>query len=314
MLSDLARFARMGLLLRRRINRCLLGSLTVAIVLIAAAAVNAQVPTPTPPLPYPNPFRFVNDYAGVMDASIRDRLETRLTQLKAQTKIEVAVVVVKTTGGQDIFDYSFALARGWGIGSKEDVNPGLMLVYAIDDRKGFTQVSRDLEGDLPDGFVGQTQRDIIRPFFREGKFAEGINNTVEAYIARMEEQRGFKLQADQGPKNYAIETERKRPGLGLGTICLGVIILIVILVILSRFGNRRGGGGFGGGGGGGLWNALLIGSLISNLGRGGSGGWSSGGFGDSSGGWGGGGDSGGFGGGGFGGGGDFGGGGAGVDW
>jgi uncharacterized protein len=305
----------MGCLLRRHINRCLLGSLVVAVFLIAAAGVHAQTPTPTPPLPYPNPFRFVNDYAGVMDSEIRDRLEIRLKQLKAQTKIEVAVVVVKTTGDQEIFDYSYALARGWGIGSKEEVNPGLMLVYAIDDRKGFTQVSRDLEGDLPDGFVGQTQRDIIIPFFRAGRYAEGINNTVEAYISRLEEQRGFKLQANQAAETYPVETTRRRSGLGLGTICFGIVILVIILLILSRFGNRRGGGGFGGGGGGGLWNALLIGSLLGNLGGGRSGDWDSGGFGGSGGNWGGGGgDGGGFSGGGFGGGGDFGGGGAGVSW
>lgn len=298
----------MALLLRRRINRCLLGSLAVAIFLIAGTAVRAQT---TPPLPYPNPFRFVNDYAGVMDPAIRDRLEARLKQLQAQTKIEIAVVVIKTTGDQDIFDYSLGLARGWGLGSKEDDNPALLMLVAIDDRKYFTQVSRDLEGDLPDGWKNQTERELLVPAFKQGRYAEGINDTIEAFISRLQEKRNFQLTGAPAP-----QTRQRGSGgaaIGAGTICLGIIVLIIILVVLASISGR---GGRGGGGGGGLWNLLLLGSVLSNMSRGGgSSSWGSGGFGGSGGGgWGGGGDGGGFGGGGFGGGGDFGGGGGGGSW
>jgi uncharacterized protein len=273
------------------------------VVLLAAFVSRGQAQTTTPPLPPPNPFHFVNDYVGVIDAPTRDRLEKRLTQLRDQTKIEMAVVVIKTTGDQDIFDYSLALARGWGVGSKEEDNPGLLMLVAIDDHKYFTQVSRDMEGDLPDGVKGTIERAKLVPAFKEGRYGDGISDTVEAYIAQLEQQRNFTLSGENAPSPTP-SSRRQSAGFSAGKLCLGAIIIIIILLVISRA--SRGGRG---GGGGGLMNALLVGSVLSNLGRGGgSGSWGSGGFG------GGGGGGGGFGGGGFGGGGDFGGGGGGGSW
>ncbi|HEX8197833.1 MAG TPA: TPM domain-containing protein [Pyrinomonadaceae bacterium] len=273
----------------------------------------AQVPKTESPLPAPSAP--VNDYANVIDDTVEQRLNARLQRLAEVTnpKIEMAVVTVRTTEGRDIFDYSLAVSRGWGIGADvEGDNPGLLFLAAIDDRKYFTQISRDLEGDLTDGEAGQIQRENLVPAFRQGDYGTGIENTVNAYITNIAQSRGFDAAAVVGQTAPQRTPRVNRPtsrtrgtvgGLSLGTICCIAIGLLFLFSMLS--GGR---GGRGGGGGGGLLNGLLWGMLLSNLTRGGGGGgWSSGGFGGSSGG-----DSGGWG--GFGGGGDFGGGGAGGDW
>ena len=135
--------------------------------------------------PLPTPTGMVNDYAGVLDAATKQQLEHKLTTFRESTnpKVELAVAIVKTTGDRDIFDYSLAVARGWGIGSKEDNNPSALLFVAIDDRKYFTQVSKDLEGDLPDGAVGSLQRQYLVPEFKKGNYGKGISDTIDAYIA-----------------------------------------------------------------------------------------------------------------------------------
>src|ERR671939_514673 len=96
---------------------------------------------------------------------------------------EFAVVTVKTTGDQDIFDYSLAVMRGWGIGSSE--KGGLLLVVAVDDRKYFTQVSRHLEGDFTDGVVGQIQRERLVPLLKQGNYSQAIYDTTMTYIATL---------------------------------------------------------------------------------------------------------------------------------
>src|SRR2546423_11788645 len=85
--------------------------------------------------PLPQPTGFVNDYANVLDAATKTRLETILKNLRDEHDIEFAVVTVPTTGDQDIFDYTLAVARGWGIGSKESDQAGLILLVAVNDRK-----------------------------------------------------------------------------------------------------------------------------------------------------------------------------------
>ncbi|MET0648869.1 MAG: TPM domain-containing protein [Pyrinomonadaceae bacterium] len=274
------------------------------------------------PLPKPDGFyKYVTDNANVLDAATKERLATILNRLKERADIEFAVVTVPTTGNEDILGYSLSLARGWGIGSNEGEKNGLLLVVAVNDRKWRVEVSRHLEGDLPDALAGEIARQRLVPQFRQNNYAQGINDFVQAAIATLAEKRGFQLEGIDQSYAYREPVRRTRPtrareasGIGLGTCCVIIIVVIILLSLAGKGrGGRggRGGGGWGGGGGGWLSSILIanaIGSAI-NSGRGSSSGWGGGGSG-----WGGGGGGGGGGFGGFGGGGDFGGGGAGGDW
>ncbi len=266
---------------------------------IQSAFSQSSAPRSNSDSPLPAPTAPVNDYAGVLDEATKAQLNQRIIEFrdKSNPKVELAVAIVKTTGDRDIFDYSTAVARGWGIGSKQDDNPGALLFVAIDDRKHFTQVSRDLEDELPDGLVGSLQRQYLVPAFKQGNYGKGISDTIDAYIKTIQAKQSGEPAPIQTP-----ETNRKKSGGSFfGSAGCMILLFILMIIIFSRGG--RGGGRGGRGGGGGLGSALpwIIGSAIAN--SGGSSGGSSWGGGSSGGGW-----------GGFGGGGDFGGGGAGGSW
>jgi uncharacterized protein len=309
---------------RTSVLRLRVGLGLLALIFSFTAHAGAQT-KPQSPVPLPVPFNPIVDNANVIDADTRRRLESIFLNLKERAQIEYAVLTVPTTNGQDIFDFSLAVARGWGIGAKDGDRAGLLLVVAIQDRKYFTQVSDHLEGDLPDGLLGQIQRERLVPAFRQGNYSKGIFDTIQSYVATLGAKRSFNIEGiDQ---RYAYRADEQQPASGtrrrnisFSTICCGIIVIVFVLILLSIAGSRGGGGGRGGrrrrggwGGGSGLWQALFWGSVLGNLSGGGrsSSGWGGGGgFGGSS--WGGGGG-GGFG-GGFGGGGSFGGGGAGGSW
>lgn len=279
--------------------RFLLATLSLFVALIVN--VTAQT-TPSSPVPLPVPFNPIVDNAHVIDAATRQRLETIYLNLKERANIEFAVLTVDTTNDRDIFDYSLAVARGWNIGPGNAKGQGLLLVVAIKDRKYFTQIGDHLEGDLPDGLAGQIQREKLVPAFRQGRYSQGIADTIESYVATLAEKRGFTIEGIDQRKAYTVEQRKSAPSANV--ICCGIILLILLILLISSA-SRRGGGG--------CLQALFWGSLFSNLNSGGSrwggsSGWSGGGFGG-----GGGGGFGGFG-GGFGGGGSFGGGGAGGGW
>ena len=282
-------------------------SLAVLILLIGTFAVFPQTPFSINTSPLPAPTSPVNDYAGVFDPAAKQQLETKLKDFKTKTGVELAVAVVKTTGDRPIFDYSLAVARGWGIGSKDQDNPSALLFVAVDDRKYFTQISKDLEDELPDGVVGNLQRQYLVPEFRKTNYSKGIADTIDAYIKTIESKRS-------GEAPPAANTDKRSGSTGTSGglysifCCLVVLGVIALIIWSNRSGGGRsgkdndrwGGGGFGGGGSALPW---VIGSILTS----GSGGSSS-----SSSDWGG--SSGGSDWGGFGGGGDFGGGGAGGDW
>lgn len=265
--------------------------------------------------PLPAPTEPVMDYAGVLSESAKQQINQKIKDFKAKTNppVELAVAIVKTTGDRAIFDYSLAVARGWGVGTQEDDNPGALLFIAVDDRKYFTHTSYDLEDELPDGLVGQLNRQYLVPAFKASDYDKGVSDTIDAYIKTIEaKQSGV---ANPTPETAGKTKTASKKSFSLCGIapCL-IILLIVVIAIFSRFGksgrdkndrNRWGGGGFGGGAAEVLTNVAagaIIGSILG------------GGRGSSSSDWGGGGSSDGGGWGGFGGGGDFGGGGAGGDW
>jgi uncharacterized protein len=264
------------------------------LVLSINKLVHAQVLTS--PLPQPPSGKAIGDYANVIDETTEAQLETTLTNLKTRANIELGIATVNTTGDRDIFDYSLAVARGWKIGPGSGEKNGLLLFIAVEDRKFFIQVSRHLEGDLPDGYVGAIG-DRMRDPFRAGKYGEGITIAVQTLIASLADKRGFSVEGiDQ---DYAIKrqapTRRTRKTSSISACGLFFIIVIIFILILSS----RGGGG-------GCLNLLLLNSLFNT---GFSSGWGNSSGSSGSSGWS---DGGGFG--GFGGGGDFGGGGAGGDW
>ena len=296
-------------------------ALVVLAVLCLTAVVGLGQAEPSPSgqaSPLSPPTGMVNDFAGVIDEATKRQLETKLREFKSKTNppIELAVAIVRTTGEQDIFDYSLAVGRAWGIGSKEDDNPSALLFIAVDDRKYFTQVSRDLEDELPDGLVGSLQRQYLVPEFRRGNYAKGVTDTIDAYIRTIEARSSGGVAVPEANAN----SQRRERGVGASQglysafCCLAVILVIGLIIWSNRGGKSKGdrdrwggGGGFGGGGGALPW---IIGSMIANAASsssssssdwgGGSSDWGGGGGGSD---W-----------GGFGGGGDFGGGGAGGDW
>ncbi len=259
--------------------------------------------------PLPAPTGPVMDYANVLDANTKQALEQRLIEFRDRTnpKVELAVAIVKTTGERPIFDYSLAVARGWKIGTKEQDNPSALIFIAIDDRKFYVQISKDLEDELPDALATSLQRQYLVPAFRQGNYGKGITDLIEAYIRTIES----KGNGSAPVTGTTDQPAQKKNSLSICNIVICLIVLFVILLtIFSRFGSSKKGrndddddwrgGGFGGGAASALpW---VIGSILTSGGGSSSGGWgsSSGGGGDS---W-----------GGFGGGGDFGGGGGGGDW
>lgn len=256
--------------------------------------------------PLPEPTSPVMDYAGVMDEGTRQRIADKIIAFSeaSNPKVEMGVAVVKTTGERDIFEYSLAVARGWGIGTREEDNPGLLLLVAIDDRKYFTQVSDDLGDELPDGLVGSLQRQYLVPGFRAGNYGKGIEDTIDAYIERITAaQSGAPLPASTPERVYEKDFVDTFFDLIPNWLCRAFCCLAVILFFVAIASSGKNQGGSGGGSGGGDILAIFLAGLLS--GGGSSSGWSSGG----SSGW-----SGGGGFGGFSGGGSFGGGGAGGGW
>ncbi len=250
-------------------------ALVVALAPLLAAA-SVAVPRLTGP---------VVDEAGVLDGRSARRLDEMSRAARAQgggTGPQLQYLLVPTTDGEPIEDYSMRVAEAWKLGTKGK-DDGVLVVVAVKDRKVRIEVGGGLEGGLTDAQAGRIIRSAIVPAFREGRYGDGLYAAGQQILGAL----GALPQGMAQPARKAEPREVNVPVLGwlLGLLFgLGspfiVFIIIALVVLRALFGHRRGprgpwGGGWGGGGG---WSGGGGGF------SGGGGGWSGGGGGFSGGG------------------------------
>jgi uncharacterized protein len=254
-----------------------------SLLLIGLFAFSQQLP--------PKSNTLVTDYTGTLADGDKQQLESKLVAFNDSTSTQIAVVIIKSVGENDINEYGQKLGRAWGIGQKGK-NNGILVLVAIGDRKVSIQTGYGAEGGVPDAITHEIIQNDITPRFKQSDYYGGLNAGTDDLMKYMKGE----YKSPKKPQQSASDNGGS----------YGIIIFIIVVVLIIIFKGRGGGGGqiYGGRGGASPFWWFLGGAM---LGRG-SGGW--GGFSNGDGG-GGGNDSGGFG--GFGGG-DFGGGGSSGSW
>ena len=123
----------------------------------------------------------INDLAGLLLQEQASRLEEQLTQFEQQTGHQIAVLTIRSLGGDALEDFSIRVAEAWKIGQKGFDN-GAILLIVRDDRKLRIEVGYGLEGVMPDAIASRIIREVIVPRFRDNDFGGGIEAGVDAIM------------------------------------------------------------------------------------------------------------------------------------
>ena len=122
------------------------------------------------------------DEAGILSEAARNQIEERLAAFEQETSNQFAVLIIPSLEGEVLEDYSLRVAETWKLG-QADLDNGVLLLVAVQDRKMRIEVGYGLEGDLTDALSNRIIRNEIAPHFREQDFDAGILSGVEAIIA-----------------------------------------------------------------------------------------------------------------------------------
>ncbi|MFY8020266.1 MAG: TPM domain-containing protein [Bacteroidia bacterium] len=199
----------------------------------------------------PNPPRLVNDFAGVLDASQVENLESKLKAYNDSTSTQVAIVIENSLEGDDIFDYCQRLATDWGIGVKGR-NNGVLIYVAISDRKMRIHVGYGMEATITDALTKRIINQVMKPAFKQSDYYGGLDEAT-TYI--------FRAAAGE----FINDLPDSNSGKGLSWPVILVVGIIILIAFFSKGGGRRnrgygggipgpffgsfGSGGFSGGGG-----------------------------------------------------------------
>ena len=243
------------------------GAAAIAL-LLAVHAVAAQAPPPQLTAP-------VNDFADVINPDDEAQLDSLIRRLQAASGDVIVVATVKTfQPAADIQSYANEMFEnhGQGIGQKGKDN-GLLLLLAVDDRQVWSEVGYDLEGIITDGFAGETSRQVMVPFFRQGNYGAGLLAGATRYTQRIADARGVTLEGLPASRPREDEEGGFPLILIIFMLIIGINVLRAVMGALFGGGRRR--------------RRRHWSSTVGPFGPG-YGGWSGGGWGGSSGGFGGG--------------------------
>jgi uncharacterized protein len=205
---------------------------------------------------------WANDFTGTLSSSQVSTLNNELKTFQDTTSNQVVFLMIPTLNNYPLDYYSMDVAEKNKIGTKEHDN-GILFLVVKNDRKMRIEVGYGLEGALPDALASSIIRNVIKPYFSNGRYYQGAKAGLDAIISAVKGE----YTAIKGPKNE----KKKTP---IGTILM--IIFFIIMFFLR--GGRRGLGGF-------IFYGGMLGGLGGLGGRSGGGGsFGGGGFGGFSGG------------------------------
>jgi uncharacterized protein len=138
----------------------------------------------------------VVDQTGTLRSDDVASLTQTLKNFEARKGSQIAVLIVPTTDGEAIEQFSLRVAEAWKIGRKR-VDDGALLVIAKNDRHLRIEVGYGIEGALTDATTKRIIDEDITPKFKAGDFAGGISTGVERMIKVID---GEKLPAPAPPQ------------------------------------------------------------------------------------------------------------------
>ncbi|MCC2645370.1 MAG: beta-propeller domain of methanol dehydrogenase type [Burkholderiales bacterium] len=219
----------------------------------------------------------VIDQTNSLTLEQRQILVNALDKIYAtESRTEIQVLMIPSLDNEPIEDVSLRIARKWKIGQK-GTNNGALILIAVKDHKYRVEVGYGLEGVLPDGYIGNLERDIMTPYFAKNDFFNGLNLALNKLSQQIS--KDYKTTSNTGNLQLSSKSAIMYVLIGIGVFVLiaifsfaggnperilGVlwfILKIVTLAALFRGSDRRGGrdddigggGGFGGGGSSNKW-------------------------------------------------------------
>jgi len=118
----------------------------------------------------PAPTGYIDDYAGVLSLSAKSDMESTARELHDKTRAQIFLVTINTLEGEPVETFANELFAKWKIGEKK-TDRGVLMLFAIKDRKRWIEIGYGLEGILNDAKVGDIGRDMV-PALRAQNYDE----------------------------------------------------------------------------------------------------------------------------------------------
>ncbi len=180
----------------------------------------------------PNPKNggsgYVSNPDNVISQSDVNRLNSLLADLESNNTVQIAVVIVNSIGEENPKDFAHQLFNHWGIGQADNDN-GLLIFTVMNQRRTEFETGYGLEGVLPDIICYRIGMQVLVPYFKEGRYGEGLVATVQKFKESLEDPNVAEEVTSRGRRSF-----QERTGVPAFLAIYLLISLIVGVIIMMR--------------------------------------------------------------------------------
>ena len=141
------------------------------------------------------------DEMGVLSEALKGEIYFTNERLYRDCGAQIAVVVLATTGTENIEDYSIRLFNSWGIGDSQR-NNGFLLLLAIDDENYYACPGTGLREALPSEEISRMLSDNLEGEFAARQYDSGVRRMYEALFRRIASICGSDVTIQEGMDAY----------------------------------------------------------------------------------------------------------------
>ncbi|MCO5168240.1 MAG: TPM domain-containing protein [Planctomycetes bacterium] len=153
-------------------------ALAAALALLLAGAAAAR---DVPPARFP-----LRDDADLLDGSLHNAIRRLCVDLERDTGAELAVLIVRSAGGDDPRRFGLRVFNVWGVG-KRGLDNGVLLLFAMEERRVELIAGLGYEDLFTEASSSSLLQETVVPRMRAGEPGEAILTGVRAVAYRMRE-------------------------------------------------------------------------------------------------------------------------------
>jgi uncharacterized protein len=157
---------------RMRLQMCFLVVLALALLQCANQA-SADPQSRSDSVPIPALTGWVNDTAGVLTVSERQRLSSLLADYQREIHHQIAVLTIPNLSNESIETYSLRVASAWGLGYK-GLDNGILVTLSMAEHRVRIELGKGMEHYISDPEAKAIIDEDMVPAFEKGSFAEGL--------------------------------------------------------------------------------------------------------------------------------------------
>jgi uncharacterized protein len=153
-------------------------------------------------------------------------LTQKLSTYALKTGHEIAVVVIPTTGDEDIAQYGIRLADAWKVGRQKE-RDGLIILVALHDHHARIEVGYGLEGTVTDLLSKRIVDYDLAPHFRQNDMYGGLDQAVNHVMAVLNQDPSL------ATESTADQPRHRHTGFNPQTFA-GVLVLLLLGAPMAR--------------------------------------------------------------------------------